>query len=168
MTNKNLLITTYYEELFNDIKHKDINSQKEFIDLTFHIMENEEFLKLQNIRHHLHTTRLMHSLHVAYCSYYTCKKNNLDYKSITRAAILHDFFHIDNNYENLINRYLLGYSHPKMAANKALDFYDLNKLEYNCIIRHMFPLTFIPPKYKEAWIIIYWDKIWGIRECFKI
>ena len=35
----------------------------------------------------------------------------------------------------------------------------MNKRIENSIVRHMFPLNIIPPKYKEGWVITYADKV---------
>ena len=35
----------------------------------------------------------------------------------------------------------------------------LNKKIENAILRHMFPLNIIPPRYKEAWIVSVVDKL---------
>lgn len=163
---KNQYISELYNELFEDVKCGGLADKYEFMTLTYDLLENEEFLALGNIKHHLHTSRLMHSLHVAYNSYYTCKKRDWDYKSVARGALLHDFFNVGNKNKNIPYRCLLGFCHPKMAMNKSLEHFELNYIEKNCILRHMFPMTIIPPKYKEAWMVILWDKIWGTRECF--
>ena len=47
---------------------------------------------------------------------------------------------------------------PKCTEGFLKVFPDLNKKERNIILRHMWPLTIIPPRYKEAWIVQYCDK----------
>ena len=48
-------------------------------------------------------------------------------------------------------------THQQLLRNAKEDF-DLNPIEENMIARHMFPLTPIPPRYKEAWILCLADK----------
>ena len=37
----------------------------------------------------------------------------------------------------------------------------------NAILRHMFPLTPIPPKTKEGWLVCHYDKVAAINDRFK-
>ena len=43
---------------------------------------------------------------------------------------------------------------------------ELIKIESDIISKHMFPLTFYPPKYKESVVICLVDKICSIYEVF--
>ncbi|MBO4323332.1 MAG: HD family phosphohydrolase, partial [Clostridia bacterium] len=58
-----------------------------------------------------------------------------------------------------------GYTHAKKAMENASKDYDLNEKEKNIIYSHMFPLNlFHFPKCKEAWIVLWQDKICAIKE----
>ncbi|MCD8018619.1 MAG: hypothetical protein LUF92_03280 [Clostridiales bacterium] len=59
---------------------------------------------------------------------------------------------------------LHGYRHPMIAADNAKQDYGINDIEENIIKRHMFPLTPIPPKYKEARIVCIADKYCAVLE----
>jgi uncharacterized protein len=48
--------------------------------------------------------------------------------------------------------------------NTAVKHFDLNQKERNIILRHMWPLTVIPPKSKEAMIVSMMDKYCTVRE----
>ena len=45
--------------------------------------------------------------------------------------------------------------------------YHVNCVEKDIIIRHMFPLTIVPPRYKESIIVCIVDKGCSIYETFK-
>lgn len=159
------VILSLYNQLFDDVKQGDlIDEKREFVILTYNILKVGELTELKDVPHHRRTSRLMHSLHVSFYCYLTCKKRGWDYKSATRGALLHDFFRIDKGYFKRRVKIFLGLYHPRMAMNKALQFFDLNEIEKECILRHMFPLTLIPAKHKEAWTVILWDKVWGTKE----
>lgn len=42
--------------------------------------------------------------------------------------------------------------------------YKINLVEENIILRHMFPLTVIPPANKEAWLVCMSDKLCAFNE----
>lgn len=42
----------------------------------------------------------------------------------------------------------------------------LNPVERNIILRHMWPLTVTPPKYREAYVIVMFDKYCSLMETF--
>ena len=46
----------------------------------------------------------------------------------------------------------------------AIRYFDISEKEQNMILRHMWPLTPVPPRYKEGYTILYADKICGLAE----
>ena len=62
-----------------------------YIKLVQDILDNEEFSKMGEVKHH-DSNRLDHSLKVSYYSYKIARKLHLDYKSVARGGLLHDFF----------------------------------------------------------------------------
>ena len=113
------------------------------------ILNNKEFLKIKDIKHHT-TTRLDHSLRVAYHTYKITKFLRLDYKEATTAALLHDFFIDEVKDDNIVKRLR---KHPGCAVKNALSHFDLSDKQVDIIKTHMFPITFTPPKYLESWIV---------------
>ena len=85
---------------------------------------------------HGSTSVYEHSVKVAYTSLYFARRFRLNIKS----------------------HRLHGFYHPSTALRNAKEDFDLNPIEENMIARHMFPLTPIPPRYKEAWILCLADK----------
>lgn len=126
------------------------------------ILKNKEFIKLQNIEHH-GTSRLKHSKRVSYYSYKICKRLHIDYISAARAGLLHDFF-ISPQERKKLERIKSVFTHPKKALETANEHFELNDLEQNIIISHMFPLYITLPKYLESWIVSIVDKLVGSYE----
>lgn len=121
----------------------------EFYEINKDIFENKEFNKLKNYKHH-GITRYEHSINVSYLTYKVTRKICKNYKEITRAALLHDFFTDEveevNSLKKLIN-------HPKYALENAKKSFNISKLQEDIILSHMFPIGIRIPKYKESWIV---------------
>lgn len=132
----------------------------EFNNIVLDILNNQEFDKLKLYPHH-GITRHEHCLRVAYYTYLATKVLHLKYIDATRAALLHDFFTDEVSELKAFSRYR---NHPKYALINSKKYYDINKLQENIILRHMFPITFIPPKYIESWIVDIIDDISAVYD----
>ena len=133
---------------------------REFNSLIQPIAENEEFLKTKDIKHH-GLTRYDHSRRVAYFSYLVTKFLRLDYKETTEAAMLHDFFTTEVQYDNAIFKLR---RHPNHAVENSKKYFKLSDKQVDIIKTHMFPVTFTPPKYLESWIVDIVDDVVSIYE----
>lgn len=100
-----------------------------------------------------------HSVKVAYASVRLAERLGLrvNYRALVRGALLHDYFLYDWH-EKGGHHGLHGFTHGMQAMRNAMRDYRISPLEKNIIARHMFPLTPIPPKYKEAWLVCLADK----------
>lgn len=78
------------------------------------------------------------------------------------GALLHDYFLYD--WHDGKGRHFHGFTHPECAFRNAEKDYTLSPRVKNIIIRHMFPLTPVPPTCTEAWIVCIADKICAIEE----
>ena len=137
----------------------------EYNDIVRDILNNREFSKLENYKHH-GINRLEHSKRVSFYSYKLCKKFKLDYVSAARGGLLHDFF--KNDYKNSKRKKLL-LEHPKYALYNAKKHFKLNKIEKDIIKSHMFPVNIkVIPKYKESLIVTLIDKIACIYERYTV
>ena len=134
--------------------------QNEFNDIIKDIITNEEFMKLQGEVHHS-TTRFNHSLRVAYEVYKKLRKKNLNYVDVTRAALLHDFFFDDDLSDSQSDRLN---NHPLVSLENAKKYFELNELQEDIIISHMYPLSYNMPKFKESWIVSMADKYCTLKE----
>jgi uncharacterized protein len=104
---------------------------------------------------------------VAYFSYRISKYFKLDYRSAARGALLHDFFLYDwRNHDapDLPREKFHGLAHPAIAVANAKKYFSINEIEEDIIKRHMWPLTLVPPKYKESYIVSFADKYLSSKE----
>lgn len=134
--------------------------ESEFRELIKNIINHPNYKSMNKFIHHDQITTKYHSILVAYLAYKYVKKHNskVDLKSLVRGALLHDYYLYDWHDKSSWHK-LHGFRHPCFSYKNALiDFPDLNKIEKNIILRHMWPLTIIPPRYKESWIVQYCDK----------
>jgi len=140
--------------------------EKEYYDIARDIIEHDEFLKLREYFHH-NSSIYDHALSVAYLSYSICKYLKLDFRSATRGALLHDFFLYDwrnHDIPDLPRNKFHGLAHPSIALANARKLFPLNEIEEDIIIKHMWPLTLVPPKYKESYIVSFADKYLSSKE----
>lgn len=161
------------DDLIREIKTKPLTilndrkpDENEYNNIVRDILENEEFMKLKNYYHH-NSSIFEHAEIVSWISYSICKYLNLDYTSAARGALLHDFFLYDwRNHDEpeLAKEKFHGLEHPKIALENSRKHFNLNKIEEDIIIKHMWPLTLLPPRYRESFIVTFVDKYTASRE----
>lgn len=117
-------------------------------------------VEMKKYSHH-GINRYDHSYRVAYHTYIITKKVKLNYKSATKAAMLHDFFYSEVQDKGSVKRLR---SHPNYAVINAKKHFNINEMEEDIISKHMFPITFSPPKYIEGWIVDLVDDYVSIYE----
>ncbi|MGI6685403.1 MAG: HD domain-containing protein [Bacillota bacterium] len=137
---------------------------QEYFSLVEDILNNEKFLQLLNYYHH-NSSIFEHVLSVSYLSYLICKKLNLDYISGARGGLLHDFFLYDwREYKkNPLNKNH-GLHHPKVALENSHECFQLNEIECDIILKHMWPKATGWPKYWESLIVSLIDKYCACNE----
>lgn len=126
------------------------------------ILSHKEFIKTKSIFHH-GGTRFNHSVKVAYLSYRISKLLGCDTKAAIRGGTLHDFFLIRDD-KNIVSETKLFVKHPTLAKENAINYFGVNEKEQNIIESHMFPVSSVVPKSKEAWIVTICDKIIAMSE----
>lgn len=140
-------------------------SKKEFDSLVEDITNNQEFNKLDKELHH-GITRYEHSMRVARHTYVIGKMLHLKtLNETTRAALLHDFY-INDDLKDQSGAKKLA-THPSVALQNSLKYYDLNEIQQDIIKSHMFPCNLIVPKYKESWLVSTIDKSVGLYEMLR-
>ena len=144
-----------------------LNNKEEFNKIIYDIEQNETVQQMKKFRQHYDTSCYEHCKNVAYYSYRICKKFKLDYVSMARAAMLHDLFLYDWRVKDPNRKGFHGTQHPKIAYENASKLFDLNDKEKDIILKHMWPVTFTPPKYIESFIITLTDKYSATVETFK-
>lgn len=139
-----------------------ICEKKEYYEIIYDILKSEEFQKRKTYAHHDKITVYEHSLAVSKLAYIVAKKLDLDYKSVAIGGLLHDFYTTPWQDNKTKHKFLdsHGFTHASDALINAHKYFPelMNEKIDNMILRHMFPLNKIPPKYKESWIITIVDK----------
>lgn len=143
------------------MRYKDI----EFYNIVKDVLKNEMVQSLSLFKHHYGSNRLEHSISVAYYSYRLCKLLHLDFVSVARAGLLHDLFLYDCQNSETCPKFHI-WKHPQTALVNAKKFFCLNKKEEDIILKHMWPITFYPPKYFESFIVSCIDKFCAFKEWF--
>lgn len=112
-----------------------------------------------------------HSISVAECSLNIREKLQKmgirsEERDIIRGALLHDYFLYDWHHHTHKKGWknLHGFTHPETALNNARKEYHLSPREQDIIKKHMWPLTVVPPRCREAWIVTAADKYCSLLE----
>jgi len=79
---------------------------------------------------------------------------SLDKETTIRGALLHDLFYYDWLREG---PRFHGIRHPRIALQNAMKVTPLSVKEQDIIKKHMWPLTVIPPRYAESWVVTFSD-----------
>lgn len=144
-----------------------MKNNKEFQYIIKDIISNDTVQQMKNYRQHYETTCFDHCYIAAYYCYLICKKFNLDYKSATRAAMLHDLFLYDWREKNS-RKGFHAFTHGKLACKNACELFELNEKEKDIIIKHMWPVTIAFPKSIEGFILTFVDKYCALSESLEV
>ena len=136
-----------------------IEEYSEFLTIADELLQDDRIWSMQNYIQHGSVSCLEHSFVVSYYCYTLIKRLHVscDERALVRGALLHDYFLYDWHKKDDGHRWH-GFRHGKTAARNAKRDYRLNRLEEYIIARHMFPLTVLPPKSKEGWMVCLADK----------
>jgi uncharacterized protein len=123
---------------------------------------NDNVQMMKEFKAHYDISCYEHSMSVSRYSFLICKFLDLDYKSAARGGLLHDLYLYDWRTTTLSDgRH--GFVHPRIALANASVF-ELNDIEKDIVLKHMFPLTWQPPAYKESIIVCLVDKYCATKE----
>lgn len=136
----------------------------QYYDCVADIIDSEQVQKLAVHSQHLGTSRLQHSFNVSYYSFLVCRFFGWDYRSAARAGLLHDLFYYDWRRKRTPGRSNHATWHPRVALDNARKLCDLNEIEADAIVKHMWPCTLRPPKYKESFVVTFADKLCAMFE----
>lgn len=147
-------------------KHTALSpGNEEFYSYIKDLVHHPYVLKMKKFPHHCETSCYQHCLNVAYYNYRICKFFHLDARSAARAGMLHDLFLYDwRGHRKKTGDPVHAMTHPHRALHNAKKYFHLNPLEEEMIVKHMFPVTPIPPMHWETWIITLTDKYCGTCE----
>ena len=151
---------------------------QEFQRITEDIVSHPQFQEMRNMPHHGGDNSLyIHSVDTAWCAYRMARRFHMPperVRSVTRAALLHDFFGYDWHSDDYRRRkrfysglrrltHMHAFIHGAMAARRADRLFGLSKRQRDAITSHMFPLAPVP-RNSEAWVLTLADKVVASRE----
>lgn len=142
---------------------RKIYKDEEYMLYISDILDNNEFKKLKKYLHH-GINRYDHCIRVSYNSYKIAKKLKLNSKEVARAGLLHDFFLVNNQKIDKLERFKVLFTHPRIALENSKKYFTLSEKEENIILSHMFPLGNVLPKYKESILVNFIDDMASIYE----
>ena len=166
----------YSKDLYHDLESiSKLPYFNEWLSIVKPFLLNDELQRRKLFRHH-DDVLWNHLIQVSFRSFLVAKYYHVDEKVCAIAGLLHDFYpkaykyskelaEIDHSYLDKVHVKqklwkMHGFTHAKEAADNARKFFPglIDDKTYSCIKTHMFPLTPIPPKYKEGWIVTLMDK----------
>lgn len=158
-------ISKVFDRLFVDIKSGTEEEKTLYKGIITKVLANEDVIKLFNIKHHKNTNRLVHCLHVSYRCFLVSYRHQMDYVSAAIGGLLHDFcLTCKGEYTRKTYEDIWCFYHPQIALKNTEKYFAITDITRDMIIKHMFPITLSIPKYKETYLIAYWDKYYAIRE----
>lgn len=149
------------------LKAREIKKRRnrEFYEAIKDIIKHPVVQEMKKYPHHANTSCFQHCVNVAYFNYQICRLLHLDAVSAARAGMLHDLFLYNWHYHRVkTGDHFHAMTHPRKALENAQKYFILNDLEKEIILKHMWPLTVVPPKHWESFIIGLTDKFCGSCE----
>ena len=55
----------------------------------------------------------------------------------------------------------------EISRENARRVFELSEVERDIIRKHLFPLTPVPPRYREGWLVVLADKVCSVYEFFR-
>lgn len=136
---------------------------KEYQECVSGILNHSLVQEMDNHFQHCQTSRLQHSINVSYYAYRMCRLFGWDYKSAARAGLMHDlYFYSWTDDKSERGNHLA--KHPLLAFENAKKVTEINAIEEDAIVKHMWPCTIVPPKYKESYAVTIADKVCTVVE----
>ncbi len=139
-------------------KRADRRVAELFVRIVRDLLDNYTVQLMKNFIQHGETSTFKHCVAVSYKSFKTALRLGLDYRACARGGLLHDLFLYDWH-DKSVRGNLHGFYHPGKALENAEKQFELSCKEREIIKKHMWPLTIIPPKCREAYVICYFDKV---------
>lgn len=158
----------------SEAKVSDYRLAKELITRGGDVIFSDKINPMKEEIQHGTTTVFSHCLSVAKHSLLIATalerrfKIKIDRDSLVRGALLHDYFLYDWHDPEVPGRRIHGFTHPGKAMRNAVRDFNISEKEQDIIAKHMFPLTIIPPRHRESFIVCVADKWCAICETFKL
>ncbi|MBS6194570.1 MAG: HD domain-containing protein [Clostridiales bacterium] len=146
-------------------RYKQNEKNQEFYECVKDIISHPAVRQMKKFYQHCETDCYEHCLNVAYNNFCICKYLGLDARSAARGGMLHDLFLYDwRQHRRKTGDRLHAITHPIAAYRNARKYFKLNKVEKEVITKHMWPVSLIPPRYPETYVICLTDKYCGSME----
>ena len=145
-----------------------VGVRERFDELAGPIVHAARMDEMSTYTQHGNTSTLAHSVAVAYYSLAFARKLHIhcDERSLVRGALLHDYFLYDWHDHDAAPDSWHGFTHPRHALDNAERDFDLDDVERDLIVHHMFPLVPAPPRTREGLIVSLVDKVCSTYEVF--
>lgn len=143
------------------VSHGQYQQDEEYLACVQDILDHEVFQSMDRYVQHGKTTCKEHCIKVSYLSYRLCRRMGWDEaaKPAARGGLLHDLFLYDwHTHAKNTGEHFHGFTHPRTALHNAESSFVLTSEEKNVILRHMWPLTIIPPNSRAGFAVVYADK----------
>ncbi len=141
------------------IEKRQYEGDEEYLACVQDILEHPVFQSMDQFIQHGVTTCKTHCIQVSYMAYRICRNRGWDSRSAARAGLLHDLFLYDwHTHAKETGNHFHGLTHPRTAMDNAVRYFHATENEQDMILRHMWPLTLIPPRTKEGFVLQYADK----------
>lgn len=135
------------------------------------ILHSPNFIMTKGFIQHGNITVNTHCINVAKYSLSLSRKLHIkcNERELIRGALLHDYFLYDWHDEDHIQIHNLhGFYHPGIALKNASKEYPLTDREKDIIKKHMWPMTVVPPVYREGWLVTAADKWCSLMETIHV
>ncbi len=144
----------------------EIADEEIFNEILRDVCRDSRFCESKNYMQHGSISVYTHSITVAYYSCWIAEHYDIKVRKreLIRGALLHDYFLYDWHKDKEEGRHLHGFTHPATALKNASEDFELTPVEKDIIKKHMFPLTPVPPKYREGILVCIADKICSTYE----
>lgn len=159
------------EQAVNRQKERQKQLRRQIREAGWDILESPNFQSTKEHIQHGTVTVHAHCINVAKHSLMLADKLKVRTKrrELIRGALLHDYFLYDWHDKDHINPFKLhGFFHPGRALKNATRDFELTEREKDIIRKHMWPMTIIPPRCREAWIVTAADKWVSLLETLRI
>lgn len=159
------------EQAVNRRKEREKQLRRQIRESGADILESTNFQSTREHIQHGTVTVNAHCINVAKHSLMLADKLKvrINQRELIRGALLHDYFLYDWHDKDHINPLRLhGFFHPGRALQNATRDFELTEREKDIIRKHMWPMTIIPPRCREAWIVTAADKWVSLLETLRI
>lgn len=144
---KNVIITGEGDEMNRRLQEQSAEKLSSYLG-------DERLMKMKEYVQHGDVSTYDHAVLVAFYSCMLACRLRLKYdeRALIRGALLHDYYLYDWHEKEAWHKWH-GFRHPRFAMENAQRDFHLSEKEIEIIRKHMWPLTIIPPRCKEAWIV---------------